>query len=98
MRLTEKEISIIKNTIHKYFGKDLKIYLFGSRTDDTKQGGDIDLYILTHENENENVTYKRLLTKSKLKEFLFKPVDLIVSKTKLGAIDEEALRGIEISA
>ena len=42
MRLTQKEIEIIKNTINRYI-KDSKIYLFGSRLDDNKKGGDIDI-------------------------------------------------------
>ncbi len=41
--------SEIKNQIIKYanqyFGKDIKLYLFGSRAYDCKKGGDIDLYL-----------------------------------------------------
>jgi predicted nucleotidyltransferase len=46
MRLTEQQISIIKNEIKK---KDVeaKIYLFGSRVDDNALGGDIDLLVLS---------------------------------------------------
>jgi len=32
--------------------KDGKIFLFGSRVDDTQRGGDIDLYIVSHNLEN----------------------------------------------
>ncbi|NLV26544.1 MAG: nucleotidyltransferase domain-containing protein [Methanomicrobiales archaeon] len=46
MRLSEWEISAIKSVIH---GLDpgARIILFGSRADDTKKGGDIDLFILS---------------------------------------------------
>ena len=47
MRIKEEYIDVIKQLSEKYFGKDSKIYLFGSRSDDTKKGGDIDLYIET---------------------------------------------------
>ncbi len=47
MRVSQKEIQIIKDTIYKYFSNNVEIFLFGSRVDDNKKGGDIDLYILT---------------------------------------------------
>jgi len=47
MRLTGNEISAIKYKTRKNFGSRAVVYLFGSRTDDSKKGGDIDLYIET---------------------------------------------------
>ena len=47
MRLSEEYRTIIKETLAKHFGKGSKFYLFGSRVDDSKRGGDIDLYIET---------------------------------------------------
>jgi predicted nucleotidyltransferase len=46
MRLNKLEQSTIKNTILS-FDKDSKIVLFGSRADDNKKGGDIDLLVLS---------------------------------------------------
>ena len=46
MRLTFFEIQAIQICLAKFFSKS-KIYLFGSRVDDNKKGGDIDLYIET---------------------------------------------------
>lgn len=45
MRLTEFQITTINNLSKKHFGSSTRIYLFGSRTDDSKKGGDIDLLI-----------------------------------------------------
>ncbi|MEO1927269.1 MAG: hypothetical protein ABGX26_01080 [Nautiliaceae bacterium] len=42
MRLTSKEIEIIKAQVHKVLN-DAQIYLFGSRVDDSLKGGDIEL-------------------------------------------------------
>ncbi|MCP5106598.1 MAG: nucleotidyltransferase domain-containing protein [bacterium] len=47
MRLTETEVSVIKGSVH-YFDPNAKVYLFGSRVDDKKRGGDIDLFILSN--------------------------------------------------
>lgn len=45
MRLKQTEIDAIKKVSKNIFGKDSTTLLFGSRIDDTKRGGDIDLYI-----------------------------------------------------
>lgn len=45
MRLKEEEILKIKENAKIFFDDDAKLYLFGSRVDDNKKGGDIDLYI-----------------------------------------------------
>jgi len=49
MRLSEETILILKKTISKYI-KNPKIILFGSRVDDNKKGGDIDILVQTNEN------------------------------------------------
>jgi predicted nucleotidyltransferase len=46
MRLAYQEKLVIRETIHQA-DTDAMIYLFGSRTDDTAKGGDIDLLVLS---------------------------------------------------
>lgn len=52
MRLTDFEKVTIKETAKDIFGSDAKIFLFGSRTDDSIKGGDIDLFIETSKNSS----------------------------------------------
>jgi len=50
MRLNQFQIDNINSLARKYFGYETTVSLFGSRTDDSKKGGDIDLFI-TNNNE-----------------------------------------------
>ena len=45
MRLSKSEIDSIKNLAKQHFGKDVQVYLFGSRVNNLQRGGDIDLFI-----------------------------------------------------
>ncbi len=45
MRITDFQASKIRSASSKYFGLDSHVWLFGSRMDDRKRGGDIDLYV-----------------------------------------------------
>jgi uncharacterized protein len=46
LRLNGEEINAIRDTVHA-LDSEAKVYLFGSRADDTKRGGDIDLLIMS---------------------------------------------------
>jgi predicted nucleotidyltransferase len=45
VRLTEREVTAIRAAVQKHFGADARVVLFGSRADDAKRGGDIDLLV-----------------------------------------------------
>lgn len=45
MRLTPEQIHTIKSTAQAVLGEGTVVSLFGSRLDDSRRGGDIDLYI-----------------------------------------------------
>lgn len=49
MRISSSDSRIIKEKTLEIFGSSASVFLFGSRTDDTKKGGDIDLFIETEE-------------------------------------------------
>lgn len=59
MRLSPIQKQAICESALRYFGKEAQIWLFGSRVDDTRKGGDIDLYIETPaHNAEELITAK----------------------------------------
>jgi predicted nucleotidyltransferase len=91
MRLNSKEIEIIKEVIPQYI-KSAKVYLFGSRLDDTKKGGDIDLFIVS---PTKSYAIK-IKIRAKLKQLLGKPVDIVFHRDFNRAIEKEALKGVEL--
>jgi predicted nucleotidyltransferase len=59
MRITPEQRKTIGETAVAHFGEGVKIFLFGSRTDPEKRGGDIDLLI-------ENVPSENISLKTKI--------------------------------
>ena len=95
MRLSSYEIQSIKETFLEVF-KSGSIYLFGSRIDDSKKGGDIDLYIQV--NNKDNILTKKIKFLAKLKEKIGdQKIDVIISKDRSNPIEQEALtKGIKL--
>jgi predicted nucleotidyltransferase len=91
MRLTEKEKDNLLNAI-RYWDADAKVYLFGSRTDDLKKGGDIDLAVCSSRiGLKEKIDIKLKF----FEEFGEQKIDLIIideaSQTFWNVIKDEAL-------
>lgn len=81
MRLSKRVISILQDNIKKSFG-DVNIYLFGSRTDDNKRGGDIDLAIDTNISKQEFRKKKSLFLSLLMRiDFDYK-IDIVSLNTK----------------
>ena len=88
MRLAENEIAAIKQIITE-LDPVARIYLFGSRTDDTKKGGDIDIIILS-----KVLTFKdKLKIRYKLKSILGnRKIDLIITPKPVTHFTKIALK------
>ena len=80
MRISCREIAAIKELAKACFGAEAVVYLFGSRVDDGKRGGDIDLYIETDERDAVRVLDAKYDFLAKLKRRIGdQRIDVVVS-------------------
>jgi predicted nucleotidyltransferase len=77
MRLTLDQAQTIRERIRACMGVNTRIWLFGSRADDSRRGGDVDLYV---EPEAVPGLTERLRCKSAIADALDLNVDLIVQQ------------------
>lgn len=75
MRLDEKEHKIIKDAILER-DPQARIYLFGSRTNNFAQGGDIDILVLS---DKINISDKLIVKRELFKKLEDQKIDIIVS-------------------
>ena len=59
MRLTRNEVTLLKEKPAS-LSKEAKLYLFGSRVDDNKRGGDIDLLVVSKKLTKRDLRHLRL--------------------------------------
>ena len=78
MRLTVEETVAIKRIVAEVFGKEATVRLFGSRVDDSKRGGDVDLYVVAAQGGDQ--FFQRVTCMAKLEGVLHYPVDLVVAE------------------
>jgi predicted nucleotidyltransferase len=76
MRITSQQSDAILASATRYFGAGTQVWLFGSRIDDQRRGGDIDLYIEPEKND----LLAELYCKAQLEEVLDLHVDLVVKR------------------
>jgi predicted nucleotidyltransferase len=76
MRLDSNQAQLIVQGVKRHLGPRATVWLFGSRLDDAKKGGDVDLYV---ETEPHNLR-DELRCKIALEEALDMPVDLLVRR------------------
>ena len=77
MRLTPDQAQTIRRQVNSHLGSHARIWLFGSRVDDNRRGGDVDLYV----EPNAPVDLvARLRCKGALADALDLNVDLVVQQ------------------
>jgi len=79
LRLSKDEIKLLKTKLHK-LSDSAKIYLFGSRIDDSKKGGDIDLLIIDKKLTKKDI---RELRVEFFKKFGEQKIDIILDNGEL---------------
>jgi len=97
VRLSEEEINTIKETAKKIFGNNVKVYIFGSRADINKKGGDIDIFIETDKETTLKDELKFLVEIEK--KGIERKVDLIVKtphKKEKAIFKEAKTKGVLI--
>ena len=95
MRLNQHQINYFKKLSLQIFNST-NIYLFGSRTDDSLKGGDIDIYIQTTQKDNI-LQSKIIFLREFEKEFGEQKVDLLIDNyTVKKEIFKIAKQGIKL--
>lgn len=74
MRLEKKQIECLKNKLYE-LSSEAKLYLFGSRVDDAKKGGDIDLLVVSKKLTKKDI---RLLRVEFFKHFGEQKLDIVL--------------------
>lgn len=90
MRLQKQEIHTILQVARNIYGEKVKVYLFGSRLDNTKRGGDIDLLIRTDEEKKGVLARIRMI--AQLKFLLGDQKIDIIGDHEDSIVAQEALR------
>jgi predicted nucleotidyltransferase len=90
MRLSEQEISAIKETVAE-LDADARVVLFGSRADDAKRGGDIDLLIMS---QKLGFKEKRKIRLELFKKLGEQKIDVIVARDTSDPFVRMALKGV----
>ncbi len=95
MRLSKIYVEVIKKHFKEFF-ENGEIYLFGSRVDDSKKGGDIDLYLVLK--EHTNLFEKKIKFLSRVKRDLGEQkIDIIFNTDGSRLIEKEAMKwGIKL--
>lgn len=89
MRLSLVTQQVLKKYFNVFF--DGEIYLFGSRVDDNKKGGDIDLYLVV--NNKENLFRRKIQFLSRVKrEIGDQKIDIVFNKDSSRLIEQEAIK------
>jgi predicted nucleotidyltransferase len=88
VRLSPGYQKIIKAETLNVFGVDASVFLFGSRMDDSKKGGDIDLFIQT--DDKDGLFEKKLRFLAKLKRQLGEQkIDVVFNEDEGRLIEQE---------
>ena len=89
MRLSVFEVNSIKKVFESVFGPG-KVYLFGSRVDDSQTGGDIDLYIKPE--HQDDLANKKVTFLAQLKLLIGEQkIDVIITRDPSRPIEVEAI-------
>jgi predicted nucleotidyltransferase len=88
LRLSAEAINVIQDAFLRVFEKG-DLYLFGSRVDDTRKGGDIDLYVVA--DQQKRLGEKRIDFLAQIKHKIGdQRIDLVIDRGTNRLIDKIA--------
>lgn len=98
MRLSQQQAETITAITKEVFGPESSVKLFGSRTDDNRRGGDIDLLVELPHPVTDAVMASATLEARLMRALGMQKIDVIVSAPNLAAtpIHAIAARGITL--
>jgi predicted nucleotidyltransferase len=91
MRLSDQERHTIRAVTAEVFGPDARVMLFGSRVDDTRRGGDIDLFVDAPDTSNLSAKKIRFAVQLQMRLGEQK-IDIVVASDPSRTIEQEARR------
>lgn len=89
MRLNKKDIQSIVRVAKEVYGEGVEVYLFGSRTDNEKRGGDIDLLVRTTSEKKGVLARIRMI--ARLKQLLGEQKIDVIGDHEESLVAKEAL-------
>jgi predicted nucleotidyltransferase len=88
MRLSEHERATVKAQVQSIFGQEAQVFLFGSRVDDLKKGGDIDLFIKIA--DQSDLFAKKIRFLARIKKILGEQkIDVVFNENDQRLIEKE---------
>ena len=76
MRLLKQEREVIREAVAE-FDSEAEVYLFGSRVDDTKKGGDIDILVISDKIDDHSLF---LIEEEIFKQIEAQKIDFVISR------------------
>lgn len=81
MRLSSSQIEAIKQETKHFFGAQAEVWLFGSRVDDTRRGGDVDLFVRAATGDAEQLAAARFAFLARIKRRIGdRKIDLVLQR------------------
>ena len=82
MRLSSGQIEAIKQETEHFFGAQAEVWLFGSRVDDNRRGGDVDLYVRSGMSDADQLAAARFAFLARLKRRIGdRKIDLVLQRS-----------------
>jgi len=83
MRLTQSQVKIIKQVVTMLAGEGTQVTLFGSRVDDDKKGGDVDLLVTLSDEVDHPAELSAKISARLMRLFQGRKVDVLLSAPNL---------------